>query len=107
MGNYSKKLNIRVVKCTNCFKSVSVPSRMALYNFLQKVGDATVGELVGQVGLTQPTVSYHLKEMKISGLLKSEKIGKEVHYAINEMCPHFDQECILHGLKFPETKVIS
>lgn len=80
---------------------------MVIYNYLKKNGDATVGELVVQVGLSQPTVSYHLSEMKHSGLLRSEKRGKQVHYAANKGCPHFEQECILQGLKFPESKEVS
>ena len=102
MGNKRKKVNTTVVKCTHCFKSVSVPARMVIYNYLKKKGHATVGEIVGQVSLTQPTVSYHLKEMKHSGLLRSKKVGKEVHYALNVECPHIEQKCILEGLEFPE-----
>lgn len=75
---------------------------MIIYNFLTKSGTAVVGEIVKKVGLTQPTISHHLSEMKHSGLLRSEKIGKEVHYTVNEMCPHHDQVCVLHGLEFPE-----
>lgn len=102
MGNKRKKLNTKVVRCTRCFKSVSVPSRMVIYNYLKDKKDATVGEIVEQVNLTQPTVSYHLKEMKHSGLLRSKKIGKEVHYTLSPQCPHLEQDCILHGLEFPE-----
>ena len=103
MHNNSKKQPTKVVKCTHCFKSVSVPSRMVIYNFLNKSkSDATVGQLVEQVNLTQPTVSYHLKEMKHSGLLNSTKKGKEVYYSINRSCPHHNKECILQSLEFPE-----
>jgi len=108
MGNHTTKfkngLNTRVVRCTHCFKSVSVPSRMAIYNHLNKTEgkEATVGEIVNHVGLTQPTISYHLQEMKNTGLLKSKKVGKEVFYSVNKVCPHFGQECVLYSLKFPE-----
>uniref|UniRef100_A0A7C4XT33 ArsR family transcriptional regulator n=1 Tax=candidate division WWE3 bacterium TaxID=2053526 RepID=A0A7C4XT33_UNCKA len=95
--------NPLVVKCVNCFKSVSVPSRMIIYNYLNFTKpEATVGDIVGKVNLTQPTVSYHLKEMKHAGLLKSKRVGKEVYYSVNHICPHHKQECILHNLKFPE-----
>lgn len=102
MSSNGKKLNKNVVKCTSCFKSVSVPSRMVIYSFLTKNTSATVGKIVEEVGLTQPTVSYHLKEMKYSGLLSNKKIGKEVHYSINHMCPHLERACVLHGLDFLE-----
>lgn len=93
----------KVIKCTQCFKSVSVPSRMSIYNYLNnEVEKATVSEIVDFIGLTQPTVSYHLKEMSHSGLLDSEKKGKEVYYFVNHDCPHnSDHKCILHELKFP------
>lgn len=95
--------NAVVVRCVNCFKSVSVPSRMVIYNYLHFTKpEATVGDIVEQVKLTQPTVSYHLKEMKHSGLLKSKKIGKEVYYSVNQTCPYHKQTCVLHNLKFPE-----
>ncbi|MBI2414867.1 winged helix-turn-helix transcriptional regulator [candidate division WWE3 bacterium] len=92
-----------VVRCVNCFKSISVPSRMIIYNYLNfKKKEATVGNIVDQLNLTQPTVSYHLKEMKHSGLLKSKRIGKEVFYAVSHICPHHKKACILQNLKFPE-----
>jgi DNA-binding transcriptional ArsR family regulator len=77
---------------------------MSIYNYLNKDGkEASVSEIVEYVGLTQPTVSYHLKEMKHAGLLHSKKDGKEVFYSINRTCPHHnDRDCVLHDLKFPE-----
>ena len=92
-----------MVKCVDCLISVSVPTRMAIYNFLNH-GETTVSEIVNYIKLTQPTVSYHLKEMKDSGLLKSRREGKEVFYSVSETCPHYDEECVLHGLQFPEAK---
>src|SRR3989304_4573109 len=89
-----------LLKCTDCFKSVSVPSRMAIYNFINlSGGEATVGQVVGYIGLRQPTVSYHLKEMKDAGLLKSRKSGKEVFYSIDEVCPTDGDICVLHGVR--------
>jgi DNA-binding transcriptional ArsR family regulator len=37
--------------------------------------------------LRQPTVSYHLAEMKKEGLLASRKEGREVHYRVKMLCP--------------------
>lgn len=83
--------------CTNCFKSLGVSSRMKLYLYLKegKEGNkqATVTELVGFSGLTQPTVSYHLKEMEHNGLLISKKVGKEVYYQVGGGC----ETCILRN----------
>ena len=86
--------------CTHCFSGLGVQSRMDIYQYLRHKGSATVNELVELVHLTQPTVSYHLKEMKESGLLTSIKKGKEVYYEINPLCPIYKHECVLNNVKF-------
>jgi len=72
-----------------------------MYHYLRDHGEATVTRLVELVKLTQPTVSYHLKEMRELGLLTSRKSGKEVYYDVNELCPHHECECILTVIRFP------
>lgn len=88
--------------CVNCFNSLGIESRMAIYRFLKLKGSATVGDVVDYVKLTQPTISYHLKEMKISGLLNSKKVGKEVFYSINPTCKVYEDKCVLHKVEFPK-----
>lgn len=73
---------------------------MKIYKFLKKNSGGTVSEVVDMIGLTQPTVSYHLKEMKEAGLLKSSKTGKEVHYFVNEGCPSEVRGCFLALAEF-------
>ena len=87
--------------CTKCFGSLGVDSRMKIYKFLRSCGKSTVSAIVNVVKLTQPTVSYHLKEMKDAGLLDSSKVGKEVYYSIRESCPTSENFCVLSGIKFP------
>lgn len=77
--------------CSNCFRSLGVPSRMKIYTFLKDKKAATVSEVVDVMDLKQPTVSYHLKEMEDAGLLISKKIGKEVYYQVSGKC----STCIL------------
>ena len=77
--------------CANCFRSLSVPSRMKIYLYLQEKKSAGVSEIVEVVQLKQPTVSYHLKDMESQGLLSSKKLGKEVYYQIGTGC----NNCIL------------
>lgn len=92
--------------CTNCFKSLGVPTCMEIYNYIRDHGKATVSRLTEFVQLTQPTVSHHLKEMKDHGLLNSAKVGKEVFYSINEMCPIYKSECVLNHIKFPVSGIV-
>jgi ArsR family transcriptional regulator, arsenate/arsenite/antimonite-responsive transcriptional repressor len=89
------------IKCAHCFKALGIPSRIEIYRFLRDKGETSVSDLVEFVKLTQPTVSYHLKEMKGLGLLSSRKTGKEVYYKVNKECRKNDCDCILHIRKFP------
>ena len=73
---------------------------MEIYKYLQSVNKATVSDIVEVVGLTQPTVSYHLGEMKRNGIVGSEKKGKEVYYSLNTSCPHLGKECIIKNVNF-------
>jgi DNA-binding transcriptional ArsR family regulator len=40
-------------------------------------GDATVSELIEQVGLSQPLVSWHLARLRIAGLIETRRVGRE------------------------------
>ncbi len=42
----------------------------------------SVSEIVAQLGVTQPTVSHHLKVLRDAGFVKREKRGKEVFYTL-------------------------
>ncbi len=90
----------QLIPCVECFKSLGVPSRHKIYAYLKNEGEATVSELVNLVSLTQPTVSYHLKDMQKHGLLNSRKAGKAVFYSINSTCPHLGTACVLSEIKF-------
>jgi len=72
---------------------------MKIFEYLRKTGKSTVNGIVEFVSLTQPTISYHLKEMKMAGLLEIDKSGKEVFYSIKRMCPSRNGECVLNKVK--------
>ncbi len=42
----------------------------------------SVSEIVAQLGVTQPTVSHHLKVLRDAGFVRREKRGKEVFYTL-------------------------
>jgi ArsR family transcriptional regulator, arsenate/arsenite/antimonite-responsive transcriptional repressor len=86
--------------CSMCFKALGVPSRLKIYKYLAENGKSTVSDVVKVVKLTQPTVSYHLKEMKELGLLANSRVGKEVYYRVNPICHTFGDDCLLNNLKF-------
>ncbi len=62
-------------------KEVAEPSRRALLTEL-KVGPRTVSDLVSSTGLKQPNVSNHLAKMRQRGIVRANKVGREVYYAL-------------------------
>jgi len=43
-----------------------------------------VGEIVEEVGVSQPTVSHHLAILRDAGLVKIESKGKHTYYSLNQ-----------------------
>jgi DNA-binding transcriptional ArsR family regulator len=105
VNNGSVKTN--KIKCVSCFRALGIDARISIYTYLRDHGEATVSTLVGLVKLTQPTVSYHLKDMKDLGLLSSRKSGKEVYYSANVGCSESGCDCVLSAVKFPGESDVS
>ena len=87
--------------CVTCFNALGIDSRMRIYRFLKTSGASAATAIVKHVGLTQPTISYHLSEMKNAGVLASVRKGKEVMYEINDKCRIYDRNCVLSKVEFP------
>jgi len=41
-------------------------------------GPATVGELIDEVGLSQPLVSWHVSKLRAAGVVETRRAGREV-----------------------------
>lgn len=66
------------------FKALADPARLRLLSLIaaQPAGEACNCDLVEPVGLSQPTVSHHLKVLHDSGLLDRERRGQWVYYRV-------------------------
>ncbi|GEQ86619.1 transcriptional regulator [Patiriisocius marinistellae] len=59
------------------------PARVAILQHLFNINSCVCGDLVNEIGLAQPTISQHLKELKHLGLIKGNVEGTSVCYCIN------------------------
>ncbi|MCH3881277.1 MULTISPECIES: ArsR/SmtB family transcription factor [Tenacibaculum] len=59
------------------------PARVAILQHLFKINACVCGDLVNEIGLAQPTISQHLKELKQLGLIKGSVEGTSVCYCVN------------------------
>jgi hypothetical protein len=64
-------------------KAMAHPARIAILQQLLKANTCICGDLVEEVGLAQPTISQHLKELKTAGLIQGTIDGASVCYCIN------------------------
>jgi ArsR family transcriptional regulator len=65
-------------------KAVADPARLRLLSLVlsHEGGEACVCDLTEPVGLSQPTVSHHLKLLVEAGLLTREQRGKWGYYSV-------------------------
>ncbi len=64
-------------------KVLGHPARVAILQHLFKIDSCVCGDLVNEIGLAQPTISQHLKELKNLGLIKGNVEGTSVCYCID------------------------
>lgn len=57
-------------------KAVADPARLQLLSLIRSRGEACACDLVEPLGLSQPTVSHHLKVLTEAGLLHREQRGQ-------------------------------
>lgn len=65
-------------------KVLGNPARVAILEYLFNINTCVCGDLVNEIGLAQPTISQHLKELKNLGLIQGNVEGTSVCYCINK-----------------------
>ena len=72
------------VATAQLFKALGDPSRVRILNVLATTDEPVcVCELVPALGLSQPTVSHHLKKLTDAGPLAREQRGVWAYYSID------------------------
>ena len=64
-------------------KALAHPARIAIVQHIIKSDTCICGDLVEELGLAQPTISQHLKELKNAGLIQGTIEGTSVCYCID------------------------
>jgi ArsR family transcriptional regulator, arsenate/arsenite/antimonite-responsive transcriptional repressor len=65
-------------------KALADPTRLRLVSMVaaHEAGEACVCDLTGPLGLTQPTISHHLKILVEAGIFTRDKRGVWAYYAL-------------------------
>ncbi|MCL6274601.1 metalloregulator ArsR/SmtB family transcription factor [Muricauda sp. 2012CJ35-5] len=64
-------------------KVLAHPARIAILQYISQQENCICNDLVDVIGLSQPTISQHLNEIKKIGLLQGTYEGKNLCYCID------------------------
>jgi len=71
------------VATAEVFRALADPARVRIVNMLATSGEAAcVCHLIEPLGLSQPTVSHHMKKLTEAGLLAREQRGKWAYFSL-------------------------
>lgn len=65
-------------------KAIGHPARVSILQHIFKTNACICGDLATEIGLAQPTISQHLKELKQLGLIKGTIEGTSICYCIHK-----------------------
>jgi DNA-binding transcriptional ArsR family regulator len=67
---------------TAVLKTLSDPTRRAIFERLSMGGEMTVHALTDPSGVSQPAISKHLGALKLAGLVRGRRDGRETYYSV-------------------------
>lgn len=84
-GGVKLMADARVEQFVEVFKALADPTRVRLVAYVASAKGGTVCacHLPEQLGITQPTLSHHLKKLVEANLLVREQRGRWAHYVVN------------------------
>jgi ArsR family transcriptional regulator, repressor of sdpIR and other operons len=65
----------------NAYRALGAPTRREILHLLRE-GDLAAGELARHFGISWPSVSRHLKVLKVAGLVSSKRRGVHIVYSL-------------------------
>lgn len=80
----AEDFTVKENKVAKYARALGHPARIAILRILIEKQSCMCGDIVGQIPLSQSTVSQHLKELKDVGLIKGDIEGTKVCYCIDE-----------------------
>lgn len=92
---FSEKQNRLAIQ----MKALGHPARIAIIEHLLKVNSCICGDIVNEIPLAQATISQHLKELKLAGIIKGKIEGNLICYCLEEKAIEVLQNYFMKMLK--------
>ena len=78
----AERLAYTLSYASELFKVLSDPTRLLIFMYLAKRGEASVKEIAEALGRPENLVSYHISAVKRLGIIGFRKVGKDVYYRL-------------------------
>ncbi len=78
-----KCIDISLMRFSDIMKDVSQEKRLQILCMLSKVESLCVCEITNDLWISQNLVSHHLKILRDLWLVRTAKVWKNIHYAVN------------------------
>lgn len=98
-----KSAYMNVKKCSDIFRALSDMTRLRIMRLLIQAGkELCVCEIMDSLLESQYNVSRHLRELKITGLVKEKKVGRWVFYSLSKTTDTFQKHVLHAAQSIPE-----
>ncbi len=78
-----KSIDATVDAVAKVMKQLGDPSRLKIFIILCHA-EKCVSEIAEATQMTSPAVSHHLRILKVAGVIKSRRSGKEMYYKVSD-----------------------
>lgn len=68
---------------TAYFNALANPTRLRILERLGEVGEESVNDLALHLHVSQPRISWHLRLLRLGGLVKTRRTGRQVHCSLD------------------------
>jgi DNA-binding transcriptional ArsR family regulator len=81
-------------KCSKYLKALAEPERLKIVQCLRD-GSKTVGEISRLLDSPVANVSHHLKQLRVAGLVRGQRTGRNVSYTVSSQFAGRTPLCVL------------
>jgi len=74
----------QVENLAEIFKILADPTRLKILAALADERSLCVHELCDRLGMSQPAVSHQLRTLRAARLVRGQRAGREIHYALDD-----------------------
>ena len=65
------------------FAALANPTRLRIVERLAQVGETSVNDLALHLRMSQPRISWHLRMLRVGGVVRTRRDGRQVHCSLD------------------------